>query len=66
MSEEIRSLEGVDRRLEELQDKINRLAKQLGLVKAWDQDHSDTEDKLVVSYLNIPGLCKTYEGCVRL
>ena len=49
VSEEISSLEGVDRRLEELQDKMSRLARQLGGVTVWDQDHANTDDKLVVS-----------------
>ena len=48
VSEEISSLEGVDRRLEELQDKMSRLARQLGGLRVWDQDHANTEDKLVV------------------
>ena len=48
VSEEISSLEGVDRRLEELQDKMSRLARQLGGVTVWDQDHAKTDDKLVV------------------
>ena len=48
VSEEISSLEGVDRRLEELQDKMSRLARQLGGVRVWDQDHANTDDKLVV------------------
>lgn len=47
VSEEISSLEGVDRRLEELQDKMSRLARQLGGVTVWDQDHANTDDKLV-------------------
>ena len=49
VSEEISSLEGVDRRLEELQDKMSRLARQLGGVTVWDQDHANTDEKLVVS-----------------
>ena len=48
VSEEISSLEGVDRRLEELQDKMSRLARQLGGVTVWDQDHANTDEKLVV------------------
>jgi len=47
VSEEISSLEGVDRRLEELQDKMSRLARQLGGVTVWDQDHANTDEKLV-------------------
>ena len=48
VSEEISSLEGVDRRLEELQDKMSRLARELGGLRVWDQDHASTDDKLVV------------------
>merc|ERR1719150_2177403 len=46
VSEEISSLEGVDRRLEELLDKISRLTRQLGAVKVWDQDHANSDDRL--------------------
>ena len=49
VSEEIQSLEGVDRRQEELQDKMSRLARQLGGVSVWEQDHANTEEKLAVS-----------------
>ena len=49
VSEEISSLEGVDRRLEELPDKISRLTRQLGAVKVWDQDHANSDDRLAVS-----------------
>ena len=49
VSEEISSLEGVDRRLEELLDKISRLTRQLGAVKVWDQDHANSDDRLAVS-----------------
>ena len=48
VSEEIQSLEGVDRRQEELQDKMSRLARQLGGVSVWEQDHANTEEKLAV------------------
>ena len=49
VSEEISSLEGVDRRLEELLDKISRLTRQLGAVKVWDQDHANSDERLAVS-----------------
>ena len=49
VSEEISSLEGVDKRLEELLEKISRLSRQVEGVKAWEQDHSNIEDKLAVS-----------------
>ena len=49
---EISNLEGVDKRVEELQDKINRLARQLAGVKVWHQDHAETETNLTVSGIN--------------
>ena len=48
VGDEISSLEGVDRRVEELADKISRLAKQLADVRVWHQDHTETETKLAV------------------
>ena len=53
VSEEISSLEGVDRRLEELQDKMSRLARQLGGVAVWEQDHASTEEKLAVRFTQL-------------
>ena len=53
VSEEISSLEGVDRRLEELQDKMSRLARQLGGVAVWEQDHASTEEKLAVRFAQL-------------
>ena len=53
VGEEISSLEGVDRRVEELADKMARLARQLAAVRVWHQDHAETETKLAVSYNTI-------------
>ena len=61
VSEEISSLEGVDRRLEELQDKMSRLARQLGGLMVWDQDHANTDQKLLVRLL----LSCNYTSTVR-
>ena len=49
VEDEINNLEGVDKKVMELQDKINRLGKHLTDVKVWHQDHAQTEAKLVVS-----------------
>ena len=52
VGDEISNLEGVDKRVEELQDKITRLARQLAGVKVWHQDHAETETNLTVSAIN--------------
>ena len=52
VGDEISNLEGVDKRVEELQDKITRLARQLAGVKVWHQDHAETETILTVSGIN--------------
>ena len=50
VSEEISSLEGVDKKADELQEKIVKLNRALAAIKVWHQDHSETEDKLMVSH----------------
>merc|ERR1719282_1955807 len=47
VEDEINNLEGVDKKVMELQDKINRLGKHLSDVKVWHQNHAETEAKLV-------------------
>jgi len=47
VSEEISSLEGVDKKADELQEKIVKLNRALAAIKVWHQDHSETEDKLM-------------------
>ena len=49
VSEEIASLEGVDKRADELHDKIMKLNRALIAIKVWHQDHAETEEKLMVS-----------------
>ena len=53
IEEEIINLGGLDRKIEDLQQKISKLARQLSSVKVWHQDHSETEEKLVVSFILI-------------
>ena len=53
IEEEIINLGGLDRKIEDLQQKISKLARQLSSVKVWHQDHSETEEKLVVSFIII-------------
>ena len=53
VTEEMASLEGVDRRAEELQDKLGKLSRALAAVKVWHQDHAETEEKLAVRRINI-------------
>jgi len=47
VSEEIASLEGVDKRADELHDKIMKLNRALTAIKVWYQDHAETEEKLM-------------------
>ena len=49
VSEEIASLEGVDKKADELNDKIMKLNRALAVIKVWHQDHAETEEKLMVS-----------------
>ena len=49
VEDEINNLEGVDKKVMELQDKIHRLGKHLSDVKVWHQNHAETEAKLVIS-----------------
>ena len=49
VGDEISSLEGVDRRVEELGERVSRLARQLAGVRVWHMDHAETETKLAVS-----------------
>ena len=49
VGDEISSLEGVDRRVEELAERVSRLARQLASVGVWHMDHAETETKLAVS-----------------
>ena len=49
VGDEISSLEGVDRRVEELAERVSRLARQLAGVRVWHMDHAETETKLAVS-----------------
>ena len=53
VSEEISSLEGVDKRLEELLEKISRLSRQVVGLKVWEQDQNNIDDKLAVSYYSV-------------
>ena len=48
VGDEISSLEGVDRRVEELGERVTRLARHLAGLKVWHQDHAETETKLAV------------------
>ena len=49
VSEEISSLEGVDKKAEELLVKVARLNQALQGVRVWAQDDQDTEGKISVS-----------------
>ena len=49
VGDEISSLEGVDRRVEELAERVTKLARQLAGVRVWHMDHAETETKLAVS-----------------
>ena len=49
VGDEISSLEGVDRRVEELAERVTRLARQLAGVRVWHMDHAETETNLAVS-----------------
>merc|ERR1719309_612887 len=47
VTEEIASLEGVDKKADELHDKIMKLNRVLSVIKVWHQDHAETEEKLL-------------------
>ena len=51
VSEEISSLEGVDKKAEELLVKVARLNQALQGVRVWAQDDQDTEGKISVSLI---------------
>ena len=48
VSEEISSLEGVDKRAEELLVKVARLNQALANIRVWAQDDQETERKITV------------------
>ena len=48
VSEEISSLEGVDKRAEELLVKVSRLNQALANIRVWAQDDQETERKITV------------------
>ena len=48
VSEEISSLEGVDKRAEELLVKVARLNQALANIRVWAQDDQETEGKITV------------------
>ena len=52
VSEEISSLEGVDKRAEELLVKVARLNQALANIRVWAQDDQETERKITVRIEN--------------
>jgi len=46
VTDEVSSLEGVDKRTSELTDKVNKLARALSNIQVWGQNHDETEQKL--------------------
>jgi hypothetical protein len=60
VSEEISSLEGVDKRADELLAKVSRLAQGLKAVRVWAQDDQETEGKITVSSHNAASVCIRY------
>ena len=52
VSEEISSLEGVDKRAEELLVKVARLNQALANIRVWAQDDQETERKITVRRVN--------------
>ena len=55
VSDEISSLEGVDKRAEELLVKVARLNQALANIRVWAQDDQETERKITVR--------ENYESC---
>ena len=68
VSEEISSLEGVDKRAEELLVKVARLNQALANIRVWAQDDQETERKITVRE-NDEKLCKLEllsQHCIEL